>query len=120
MEAQNDYSDAAAERFFAENVKDDKQERYLTQMFVSAAQMLAEVDGLIEKSSDHWKINRINKIDLAVMRTALLEIMCMADIPESVSINEAVDIAKKYGTDDSGKFVNGVLGRVVRIKHADE
>jgi N utilization substance protein B len=54
-------------------------------------------------------------VDLAVMRLSIAEIKYMEEIPNSVSINEAVELAKKYGSGDSGKFVNGVLGRIVKI-----
>jgi N utilization substance protein B len=64
-------------------------------------------------SAENWKIERIAKVDLAILRLSIGEIMYM-DIPVSVSINEAVELAKKFGTDDSAKFINGVLGKVSR------
>jgi len=119
MEAQNDYSSDSGTTFFKEYSKDKSQEKYLEQMAVHINEHLPAADELIESCSENWKVGRMCKVDLAVMRTAVLEIMYMNDIPESVSINEAVDIAKKYGTEDSGKFVNGVLGKVVRNKNAN-
>jgi N utilization substance protein B len=73
------------------------------------------VDEFIESCSEHWKVARINKVDLATLRVAILEIMFMDDIPQAVSVNEAVNVAKKYGSEDSGKFVNGILGKVVKV-----
>jgi len=119
MEAQNDYSNEIKTAVFAENSKDKTQELYLEQMYLLISEHLPKVDELIESCSDKWKIDRMNKVDLATMRVAVLEIMYLDDIPESVSINEAVDIAKKYGTENSGKFVNGVLGKVVKVKDAN-
>jgi len=119
MEAQNDYGPDIKVRFFAENPKKNKQEAYLEKMYSLIDGELINADRYIESASDNWKIGRINKIDLAVLRTAILEMLFMDDIPDSVSINEAVDIAKKYGTEDSGKFVNGVLGKVAKIKNAN-
>ncbi|MCL2436620.1 MAG: transcription antitermination factor NusB [Clostridiales bacterium] len=119
MEAQNEYSDDIKTTFFKENLKDNNQKEYLEQMYALISEYLPAADDLIESCSENWKIDRMCKVDLAMMRTAVLEIMYMNDIPESVSVNEAVDIAKKYGTEDSGKFVNGVLGKVVKMKHAN-
>jgi len=119
MEAQNDYGDSIKTNFFTENLKDNKQKKYLDKMFSLLNEKLPEADSLIKSCSENWKIERMCKVDLATMRTAVLEIMYMEDIPDSVAINEAVDISKKYGTDDSGKFVNGVLGKVVKVKNAN-
>jgi N utilization substance protein B len=116
MEVQKDFSPEAIEKFFSETPKSKRQADYLEKMCSHIVEKLPETDSFIESCSEKWKIGRICKIDLAVMRTAILEIMYMSDIPDSVSINEAVNIAKEYGTEDSGKFVNGVLGKVLKIK----
>jgi N utilization substance protein B len=120
MEAQNDYGAHIKTAFFNENAKDKKQEIYLEEMYALSSEHLQEADDLIESCSENWKTSRMCKVDLAILRLAVLEIMYMEDIPESVSINEAVEIAKKYGTEESGKFVNGVLGKVVKNKNANE
>ena len=119
MEAQNDYGSRITERFFDERPAHKSQIAYIENMCSLQGEKLSEVDDLIESCSKKWKIERICKVDLAVMRTAVLEIMYMEDIPDSVSVNEAVEIAKKYGTENSGKFVNGILGKVVKIKNAE-
>jgi N utilization substance protein B len=72
------------------------------------------IDRAVEGASDNWKIGRIAKVDLAIIRLAVAEILYADDIPAAVSINEAVDLAKQYGSDKSYEFVNGVLGRIVR------
>jgi N utilization substance protein B len=79
-----------------------------------------EINGLLEKSADNWRIDRISKVDLAILRLATAEIMFMNDIPISVSINEAVELAKKFGSEQSGRFINGILGKIVREKHPNE
>ena len=116
MEAQNDYGSDIKTAFFNENLKDKKQEEYLEQMYTLIHEHLPAADDFIQSCSENWRLERMCKVDLAVMRTAVLEMMYMSDIPASVSINEAVEIAKKYGTEDSGKFVNGVLGKVAKVK----
>jgi N utilization substance protein B len=68
-----------------------------------------QIDQLIERFSSNWKISRMACVDRNVMRIALYEILYLDDIPEKVSINEAIDIGKKFGTEDSGAFINGIL-----------
>ena len=78
------------------------------------------IDAAIVKYAPDWPLARMAAIERNVLRIALYEIIDMADIPTSVAINEAVDIAKRYGTEESGKFVNGILGAYVRGEHVDE
>jgi len=73
---------------------------------------LIEIDKAIKDYTDNWSLERINNIDRNILRIAIYEILYMKDIPKSVSINEAVELAKKYGTNSSYSFVNGVLGRI--------
>lgn len=71
-----------------------------------------EIDDVISRSLDKWTIDRIAKTDLAILRTAVAEMMYIDSIPVGVSINEAVDLAKKYGDDRSYAFINSVLSKV--------
>lgn len=72
-----------------------------------------EIDELIDTNAkDDWTIDRIAKMDLPILRVAIYEIKHREDIPVGVSINEAVELAKKYGSDDSPKFINGLLGQI--------
>lgn len=75
-----------------------------------------EIDSLIGKYTEHWKIERINVIDRCILRFAIYELLYLKDIPPAVTINEAIEIAKKYSTADSGKFVNGVLDKIKKEK----
>ena len=75
---------------------------------------LEQVDGVIEKYSTKWKLDRIVKVSLAILRMSISEMLYLEDIPVSVSINEAVELAKKYATEDDASFVNGVLGAVAK------
>ena len=75
---------------------------------------LQEIDQFIQNNTTGWTKERIAKVDLAILRLALYEILFRDDIPDSVSINEAIELAKKYSTDESGSFVNGVLGKIKR------
>ncbi len=67
------------------------------------------IDQLIEQFSSHWKINRMGCVDRNILRIATYELLYCQDIPPKVSINEAVDIGKLYGTEESGSFINGIL-----------
>jgi N utilization substance protein B len=71
-----------------------------------------EADGLIKKHAINWELHRIAAVDRNILRLAIFEMLHRDDIPPVVSINEAVDIAKKFSTQDSGKFVNGILDKV--------
>lgn len=70
------------------------------------------IDDKIKKSASNWKINRITKTDLAILRVGVYEILYDNDIDLKIAINEAVNIAKEYGTDKSSSFVNGILGNI--------
>lgn len=72
----------------------------------------AKIDQLMDKWAKNWKISRMPVVDRNIMRLAIFELIHRPDIPPSVSINEAVEIGKKFGTRDSGSFINGVLDRV--------
>jgi N utilization substance protein B len=75
-------------------------------------QYRAEADATIKKHAENWDLHRIAAVDRNIMRLAIYEMLHREDIPPIVSINEAVDIAKKFSTQDSGKFVNGILDKV--------
>ena len=73
---------------------------------------IAEIDDKIASNIDNWSFDRISKTDLAILRTAVCEMMFMDSIPKAVSINEAVKLSKKYGDEKSYKFVNSVLAKI--------
>jgi N utilization substance protein B len=75
----------------------------------------AEIDSLIDRFSSNWKIDRISCVDRNVMRIAIYEMIHCSDIPAKVSINEAIDIGKRYGTDESGAFINGILDSIRKL-----
>jgi len=73
---------------------------------------ISEIDILIERFSKNWKINRMSGVDRNVMRIAVYEMLYCEDIPPKVSINEAVDVGKKFGTEESGAFINGIMDSI--------
>lgn len=78
----------------------------------TVTEKIEEIDKLIASYTTNWDISRISVVDRNILRAAIGELLYMDDIPPIVSINEAVDIAKKYGTSESGKFVNGILDKI--------
>ncbi len=88
---------------------------FARQLVMGTLENLAEIDRIIATYSKDWQLDRLAKVDRNIMRLAVYEIIYREDIPASVSVNEAVELAKIFGGEDSGKFVNGILGRVVAM-----
>ena len=93
---------------------DDATREYLTGRVASIAEKLPELDEKINAVARGWKTNRMGKVEVSLLRLATYEILYDEEIPEKVAINEAVELAKRYGTDDSSSFVNGILGELVK------
>ena len=72
-----------------------------------------EIDQLIERYSEHWRLDRIALIDRTLLRIAIFELLYCEDVPPKVTLNEAVDLAKQFGSENSGSFVNGILDRIL-------
>ena len=73
---------------------------------------LQKIDQLIKKYSEHWRLDRIALIDRNILRMAIFELLFCEKIPPKVTINEAIDLAKRYGSEESGSFINGILDRI--------
>jgi N utilization substance protein B len=87
---------------------------FASQLVQGVCENLPEIDKVIGKHSDHWKIGRIGKVELAILRLSLFEILHRSDIPLKVAINEAIELAKGFGDENSRSFVNGILDAVAR------
>ncbi|OGQ07258.1 MAG: transcription antitermination factor NusB [Deltaproteobacteria bacterium RIFCSPLOWO2_12_FULL_40_28] len=77
---------------------------------------LPEIDMIIEEASTNWKMSRMAAVDRNILRQATYELIYQTDIPASVIINEAIEISKKYGTEESPSFINGILDKIAKIK----
>lgn len=75
---------------------------------------LADLDRLIGESSEHWSLSRMSRVDLSILRLAAFELRNRPDIPASVTLNEAIELGKRYGAEDTAPFLNGVLDRIAR------
>jgi len=93
----------------------DDDREYIQKDVHGVCERLFEIDELISAHTVGWDIERINKVDLAIIRLAVYEMKYNEDIPVGVAINEAVELAKEFGDDDSPGFVNGILGRMFRM-----
>lgn len=87
---------------------------YINRVFKGVYDSLDELDSLISENSVGWSIGRISKTALCIMRLAIFEIKYIEEIPVSVSINEAVELCKKYATENDASFVNGILSTVAK------
>ena len=91
-----------------------KQSEYIRRLVTGVAEHRSELDGYIETYAVGWKFARIPMVAAAIMRVAMFEILYMDDIPNGVAINEAVELAKKYESDEVVRFINGILGTFVQ------
>ena len=92
----------------------EKDETYVSERVYDVISKLNEIDSDIEEASESWTISRMSKIDLSIMRLAYYEMRFDESVPLQVAINEAVEIAKLYGGDNSPSFINGVLGKLAK------
>jgi len=90
----------------------DRDKDYIRTAFYGVKEHLSQLDELVEKNLHNWKKDRISKVCLAALRLALYEMLYMEDIPLSVTINEIVEIIKRYDTPKAASYVNGILGSV--------
>jgi len=106
-------SDEVLKELFDEFIEPGKlDEEYFRRLVAGVYGNLYTLDELISKYSKGWKIKRISKTDLAILRIAIYEAMEMEDIPVSVAINEAIELSKVYSPEDAKAFINGVLSRI--------
>lgn len=94
----------------------EKNLEYIRTVITGTEENLANINSIIESKLKNWSIERLSKVNLVILQLAVYEIEFLDDIPFKVSVNEAVELAKKYGDTDSGAFINGVLGSIIKTK----
>ena len=104
------------EGFYFEDLEEatGKDQEYILDKYRAIVEKKEEIDALLNEVSEGWKTTRMNRVDLTIMRLAVYEIKWDEDVPTGVAINEAVELAKKYSSDDGPSFVNGILAKVVK------
>ena len=112
----------APEQFslFAENFQLNQKVVPLAKEFLAALYYrLADIDSTIQTHAENWRLDRMSVVDRNIIRIAVYEMIYCKDIPASVSINEAIEIAKKFSSDDAGPFINGVLDAIRKAQESD-
>lgn len=112
MDINGDHSREAVELFCKHFEVSKKARPFFLQLVEGVTTYREQIDKLIEASSENWKISRMSGMDRNIMRVAVYEMLFCDDIPPKVSINEAIDIGKRFGTEQSPAFINGVLDSI--------
>ena len=90
----------------------DKDKAYIQNKYEAVSAKVEEIDAILNETSSKWKTDRMNKVDLSILRLAVYEMKWDEDIPQSVAINEAIELAKKFSSEEAPAFVNGVLAKL--------
>ncbi len=93
---------------------------YADSILSGVKQEREKIDAYIERACDNWKLGRITYVDKGIMRLSIYEMLFSPDVPPKVAIDEAIELAKKYGSEDSGEFINGVLDRIMKDHYKEE
>jgi transcription antitermination protein NusB len=109
---QMDMSGMTADEALTNVYEDAPSDEYLETLVKGATENKEKIDGLIKENLEKWSFDRLAKVDRNIMRVAVYELLEVDDVPNKVVINEAIEIAKTFGDDQSGKFINGVLSKV--------
>jgi len=112
MDMQRDASEEMLEHFCDCFGPSKKSRPFFIKLVNGVLGTKGQIDALVERFSQNWKISRMSCVDRNVMRIAVYEMLYCYDIPPKVSINEAVDIGKKFGTQESGAFINGIMDSI--------
>ena len=116
MDIHQNWSLDMLDRFCGNFMPPEKVRPFFLKLVNGVMSAQAQIDAVIEKYSQNWRLSRMSCVDRNIMRIAVYEILCCSDIPSKVSINEAIDIGKKFGTEESGAFINGIIDSI-RIAH---
>lgn len=112
MDMQKDFSMEACESYMENVMERTPEDPYFITLFGYITENMEHIDEQINAFSRRWKTSRMARVDLAILRVAAAEILYMEDISTAISINEAVEMAKRFSTEKSSGFINGVLGSI--------
>ena len=118
IEITGDASAAAVDLFLSHFEGSAQAKEFARRLVSGVVSQRPDIDRLIEKCSENWKLMRIAKVDLLILRMAAYELIFCPDIPLNVSLDEAIEMGKRFGTGDSGSFINGVLDQLARSESA--
>lgn len=109
---QMDINESAPEEAISHVLEGQQSDEYLTGLVMGVLQHKESIDKEISRHLERWTIDRLARVDANILRIAAYELLFLKDAPPSVFMNEAIEIAKRFGDDQSGKFVNGVLSKM--------
>jgi N utilization substance protein B len=112
LEIRNDPTAAILATFWEQCEAGPRARAFALQLIEGVREAREQIDAVIEKSSDNWKLERLSTVDLNVLRVACYELMFAREVPVSVVLDEAIEVARRFGTKESATFVNGVLDRI--------
>jgi N utilization substance protein B len=100
-----------------ENVAASKETQEFVQRIIAGVELhRAEIDHVVAQQSEHWRLDRMDRVDKSILRMGVFELMFCDDIPRKVAMNEAVDLGKKFGAEESGTFINGILDKISKTE----
>jgi transcription antitermination protein NusB len=120
MDSRNALSEEGISLFCKAAAPPQKSMEFFEHLTHGVISTMTDLDKILERFSNNWKVSRMSCVDRNVMRIAVFEMLCCDEIPDKVAINEAIDIGKKFGTEDSGAFINGILDSIRKAKEADD
>ncbi len=114
----NKLNDKQFEGFWEDIKEDNNIKEFANNLVRGTRENIAAIDETIKKAAEHWSIDRMAVIDRNILRCSTYELLYRTDIPPLVTINEALEISKKYSTEDSAAFINGILDKIYKLKSA--
>ncbi len=115
IEITGDISAGAVDSFLTHFEGAAKAKEFARRLVSGVISERSEIDCRIEECTENWKLTRLAKVDFLILRLATYELIYCPDIPHNVSLNEAIEIGKRFGTDDSAAFINGVLDQIAKV-----
>ncbi|MEK7698058.1 MAG: transcription antitermination factor NusB [Nitrospirota bacterium] len=112
----NEFTDEVLKNFWKNIKEDDDVKEFANDIVTGTRKNIDSIDKIIKKTAEHWAINRIAVVDRNILRAATYELLYRSDIPPSVVMNEAIEISKKFSTEDSASFINGILDKIQKSK----
>ncbi|KPJ51245.1 hypothetical protein AMJ40_00560 [candidate division TA06 bacterium DG_26] len=120
VEVTQDGPDEVLRDVFSRREYNQEIKEYSSVLFKTTANHLKEIDSIIAEYVENWDLSRMAILDKNILRFAICELLYVKDIPMKVTLNEAIEIAKKYSTQDSGRFINGVIDRIAKERRRSD
>ncbi|WP_082233880.1 transcription antitermination factor NusB [Halobacillus massiliensis] len=111
---QMDSHEISAQEAIEHVTEEDQEDKFLNELVYGVNQYLADIDAAIEKNLERWSFSRLARVEKTLLRMAAYELLYQEEVPPQIAINEAVELAKVFGEEQSGKFINGVLSKMTK------